>query len=136
VVTIETVLKDLLKTALEVFKKQQDQWARIEEEMKKATPLKVQLRPAGMLTSTNGKRTGCNGVFVRFEGRNSLVPRPTRHQKGVWMCWEKRDDTRNCELCGRLFKYEGKGLPEMFYAYCISAATLCMLWKIEEDENK
>jgi len=133
---IDELIKKVLKPLIEAVEGRKGYWLKIEEEMKKATPLKVQLRPTGMLTSMNGKRTGCNGVFVRFEGRNSLVPRPTRYRKGVWMCWEKRDDTRNCELCGRLFKYEGKGLPEMFYAYCISAATPCMLWKIEEDENK
>ena len=135
-IVIDELIKKVLKPLIEAVEGRKGYWLKIEEEMKKATPLKVQLRPTGMLTSMNGKRTGCNGVFVRFEGRNSLVPRPTRYRKGVWMCWEKRDDTRNCELCGRLFKYEGKGLPEMFYAYCISAATPCMLWKIEEDENK
>jgi len=132
----DELIEKLLKSLVESLEGRKDYWLKVGEEMKKATPIKVQLRPGGMLSSTNGKRTGCNGVFVRFEGRDSLVPRPTRHQKGVWMCWEKRDDTHNCELCSRLFKYEGEGLPEMFYAYCISAATLCMLWKIEEDENK
>ena len=128
---LEKMFKELLEVVREALRKHWEYWWEIEEEIRKAKPVRLQLKPAGMLTAVDGKHAGSKGVFVMFQGRGKLVPKRTLYRKGTWMCWEARDVKRCCELCCWFFSYEGPGLPEMFYAYCVAARTLCLLWRVE-----
>jgi len=129
---LEKMFKELLEVVREALRRHWEYWWEIEREIRKARPVRLQLQPAGKLVSVDGCAKTCDGLFIMFKGRDKLVPRRTLHRNGTWVCWETKDTLKTCDRCGYLFNYSGDGLPEMFYAYCVAARTLCLLWRVEE----
>jgi len=130
---LEKMFKELLEVVREALRRRWEYWWEIEEEIRKAKPVRLQMQPAGKLIAVDSQAKTCNGLFIMFTGRGKLVPKKTLYRDGTWICWETKDTSKICDRCSYLFNYGGECMvPEMFYAYCVAARTLCLLWRVEE----